>query len=181
MYFWLRRIHTVVGVIFPAGFIALYLVPMSSAVRGAPAVSPHTVLDLILIALFVFHSIMALLAMYASSMNLMSYSFYGNWMYALRRLCGVIIIPFAAYHLYAMRISRGGFGHLRELMSSTWLGAFYIAGILAMVLYMMSSAQALMFEWGFAATKGSRNSASAIMWCAAIAIAAWCARMVLVL
>lgn len=183
MYFWLRRIHTVVGVIFPAGFIALYLVPMSSAVRGAPAVSPHTFLELILLVLFVFHSTMAPLSMYASSVNLISYSFYGNWVYALRRLSGVVLIPFAVYHIYMMKIAKGGAScnHLREIMSSPWLEAFYIVGMLAIIFYMMSSVSALLFEWGLAATGRSRNSASAIMWCVAIAIAAWCMRILLTL
>ena len=108
MYFWVRRLYAPVGMIFSLSFLVLYMMPMSAAISGAQpfdgfmgfvnSLPIYTLFEVLFIAVpLVMHIALTIISLYTSSFNVINYGFYGNWMYLVRILASIYIIPFAVY------------------------------------------------------------------------------------
>lgn len=178
-----------IGVVLPVMFIALYLVPFSSAFGGPDAfngfmtvlgvIPLYSFFEVVLFALLILHAALMLSAVYASSVNVVSYDHYENWMYALRRLAGVIVIPFMFYFIFVTRM-RFAFSDkdidyllMQNMLSSSWLRGFFAVGIVSVMFYLMSSFLTVLIEWGITVSRRSRNAVSMAGWCVLIALSAW--------
>jgi len=195
MYFWIRRAHSVIGVILPLMFAVIYLVPFSMASGGAAAFNDcmsvvnslplYTFFEFVLFLLLIVHTIMMLLSVYGSSINVVSHSHYSNWIYAIRRLAGVVLVPFMIYFIFVTRMSFAfskrhlDYIHMQRLLSSSWIEAFCIVGVVSMFFYMMTSATTVLSEWGVTVSRRSRNAVSMVMWIVAIVMAGWGVKVLL--
>jgi len=106
-YFWMHRLYSITGLIFAAAFLLLFLVPYSSIFGGAASFNSlmarmHSApmlgwaQTLFVLLPLVFHTAMGVLIIYTCQINVMSYGYYRNWIYALQRLAGLFLIPFVA-------------------------------------------------------------------------------------
>ena len=113
--FYIRRIHSILG-IFPIGiFLCFHLMLNSAAIFGVDAWSmvidgmrsvPMIVLaEIFIIALpILFHTIYGFYVVYLSDLPLLRYQYLRNWMFVLQRVTAVITTIFVVYHVIFVRI-----------------------------------------------------------------------------
>lgn len=113
--FYIRRIHSILG-IAPIGiFLCLHLTLNSSAIFGVDAWSavidgmrsvPFIILgELFIIAIpILFHAVYGFYIVYLSDMPLLRYQYVKNWMFILQRVTAVITTIFVIYHVLFVRI-----------------------------------------------------------------------------
>ena len=113
--FYIRRIHSILG-IAPIGiFLCLHLTLNSSAILGVDAWSavidgmrnvPFIILgELFIIAIpILFHAVYGFYIVYLSDMPLLRYQYVKNWMFILQRVTAVITTIFVIYHVLFVRI-----------------------------------------------------------------------------
>lgn len=113
--FYIRRIHSILG-IFPIGiFLCFHLMLNSAAIFGVDAWSmvidgmrsvPMIVLaEIFIIALpILFHTIYGFYVVYLSDLPLLRYQYLRNWMFVLQRITAVITTIFVVYHVIFVRI-----------------------------------------------------------------------------
>ena len=113
--FYIRRIHSILG-IAPIGiFLCLHLTLNSSAILGVDAWSavidgmrnvPFIILgELFIIAIpILFHAVYGFYIVYLSDMPLLRYQYVKNWMFILQRVTAVITTIFVVYHVLFVRI-----------------------------------------------------------------------------
>jgi len=186
----------VVSVVFIFAFLFLYVMPLSSVFGGKAAfnrcmevVNSFPMISFLEIAFvmipLLIHTAFAFFSMYGSSINIVKYNSYRNWVYTIRRLSGILLVPFVAYHVFATTVKFAftgkyiDFSYMHALLSSTGIKAFYAVGIACAIFYMTSGIVSLAFEWGVTVSRKSRDIVSIMMWCIAIALFAWSMRIIL--
>ena len=194
-YFWIRRLHSVAGILFSVAYVALFLLPMSAAFEGAasfngtaawlarlPLMGP--ILVLFVFAPLLFHAAVGLAMLYSSSFNVISYGFYRNWMYALQRLTGVLILPFAAYHIsktvlaFAFTGKVADFAFMQGLLAPSWVKALYCVGVVCAAFHIGNGLAGALARFGLTGSRRSQDAASMAAWVLTLVLALWGLRIV---
>ena len=113
--FYIRRIHSILGIVPIGIFLCLHLTLNSSAILGVDAWSavidgmrnvPFIILgELFIIAIpILFHAIYGFYIVYLSDMPLLRYQYVKNWMFILQRVTAVITTIFVIDHVLFVRI-----------------------------------------------------------------------------
>lgn len=148
--FFLRRLHSLSGIIPVGAFLAEHFISNAFATNG-----PHAYADQVkfltglpfvvwIEALFIwlplaFHSLYGFYIWYRGDSNALSYPWQGNWMYTLQRWTGAIAFFYIGWHTYTMRFSGvhlltnpgAAFGKVQQELQNPWALAFYVVGIVA--------------------------------------------------
>lgn len=190
MYFWIRKMNSAISIVLILSFYMLYVLPMSKAADGPDGFDGLMILinsipligwvEAFLIPIpLLLHTALMTMTSYSSSINVISYPCYRNWLYLAKRISGFVIIPFVVYHLFINRISyifgKGEFGyyHILKDFAPLRVDIIYVVGFLCMAFYLGSSVESLFFEWGFATTPRSRRVLNAVMWIMASIFVLW--------
>ncbi len=149
--FWLRRLHSLSGVVPIGAFLVEHYVSNAEAMKG-PAAYNATVrfLNSLPFVLFLewgliflpilYHGLYGLYIWYQGESNVSDYPWMGNWMYTAQRWTGGIAFAYIAYHTWTMRFTgvhlagepEAGFSKVYDaLYGHPWIVVFYFAGILA--------------------------------------------------
>ena len=113
--FYIRRIHSILGIVPIGIFLCLHLTLNSFAILGVDAWSavidgirnvPFIILgELFIIAIpILFHAIYGFYIVYLSDMPLLRYQYVKNWMFILQRVTAVITTIFVIDHVLFVRI-----------------------------------------------------------------------------
>ena len=113
--FYIRRIHSILGIVPIGIFLCLHLTLNSSAILGVDAWSavidgmrnvPFIILgELFIIAIpILFHAVYGFYIVYLSDMPLLRYQYVKNWMFILQRVTAVITTIFVIDHVLFVRI-----------------------------------------------------------------------------
>jgi len=114
--FYIRRIHSLLG-IFPIGvFILEHFFTNSFAIHGATVyngkIEFFKELPYLFLIEFFFiflplaaHALYGLYIVFTGEPNNLQYGYYRNWMYLVQRITGVILLFFIGWHVYVTRIS----------------------------------------------------------------------------
>ena len=113
--FYIRRIHSILGIVPIGIFLCLHLTLNSSAIFGVDAWSavidgmrsvPFIILgELFIIAIpILFHAVYGFYIVYLSDMPLLRYQYVKNWMFILQRVTAVITTIFVIDHVLFLRI-----------------------------------------------------------------------------
>ena len=113
--FYIRRIHSILGIVPIGIFLCMHLTLNSSAIFGVDAWSavidgmrsvPFIILgELFIIAIpILFHAVYGFYIVYLSDMPLLRYQYVKNWMFILQRVTAVITTIFVIYHVLFVRI-----------------------------------------------------------------------------
>ena len=194
-YFWLRRLHSIAGVILAMAFLVCYLIPYSfalggkgpfdnlmAAVHGCPLLN-WIVLIFVFLPLIVY-MVMGGFSLYGSSANVVSYPFYRNWMYFFQRLTGLLIVPFIAYHIYVTYLNfvftdrYADFAFLQKLFAPVWAKVFYSVGVACMAFHIGNGMATTLSQWGITVSRRSGEAASITMWCVTLILTAWGIRLI---
>ena len=188
-YFWLKRVHTLTGVVLV--FAVLWYLMLGTVAAANPgmfnglvatlgAFPLTTSFEIIVVAVpLTLHALMGLVIIFRSSANVTSYGYYYNWMYLLRRLSGVVSLSFIVIVAWFMRVipaARGttpSYQYVHALLSISWIKVVSVIGIVALVFYIANGTTNALMTWGILQTKRSRHTTMIVSWIAMIALWAW--------
>ena len=119
--FYLRRLHSLLGVIPIGGFLLVHLLVNHQATQGEAAFNKaagfmESIPFLIAVEFIViyipilYHAVYGVHIAFTAKENVGHYSAFRNWMFLLQRVTGVITFIFVAIHLWQTRIQRA-LGH----------------------------------------------------------------------
>ena len=165
-HFWLRRIHSLSGIVPIGGFLAFHLFENYTARRGADAYNASArnlqqlpfalaMEVLIIIVPIFFHGIYGLFITSTAQPNPISNLYVRNAMYFLQRVTGVIVFAFILFHLWTTRLvqirdheSLDLFRQVQAAVGNPWVYAFYIAGILSATFHLANGLWSFAIVWG---------------------------------
>jgi len=165
--FWLRRLHSLSGIVPIGGFLAFHLFENAQALKGADAYNAmtHTLqsmplavaAEIFIIALpILFHGVYGLFITGTARPNVISNPYVRNAMYFLQRATGVIVFAFILFHYWTTRLvqlhdheSLDLFRQVQAAVSNPWIYAFYIAGILSATFHLANGIWSFSIVWGF--------------------------------
>ncbi|HEX5854713.1 MAG TPA: succinate dehydrogenase [Thermoanaerobaculia bacterium] len=165
-HFWLRRLHSLSGIVPIGGFLAFHLYENYTATRGADAYNKmtRTLQDLpfavpmevaIIIVPILFHGIYGLFITSTAKPNVISNVYVRNGMYFIQRVTGVIVFAFILFHLWTTRLvqlqdheSLDLFRQVQAAVANPWIYAFYLAGILSATFHLANGVWSFSIVWG---------------------------------
>ena len=161
--FYIRRLHSILG-IFPIGvFLCFHLLINSSAIFGADAwamiingmksVPFIIVAEITIIALpILFHTVYGAYIVYISDLPLLKYQYVKNWMFVLQRVTAVITTMFVLYHVTFVRIMSHTTIDVMKAMADvlqTPLGfVLQLIGIWAAIYHFTNGIFTFLLTWG---------------------------------
>jgi len=165
--FFLRRLHSVTGVLPVGAFLAEHFFTNSFAMFGPEVYNskieffmglPYILLiEVCLIWIpLLFHGLYGLYIVYTGQVNISHYGFVRNWMYLLQRVTGVVAICFIVYHVYATRISglltghHASFALVQQSLQNPLVLGFYVLGIVSASYHLGNGLFGFLISWGIA-------------------------------
>ncbi len=163
--FWIRRIHSLLGVAALGGFLLEHLFTISHVMQGAAVFDkavheisniPFLVpVELLFIGVpFALHGIIGLVYALKAKNNVGQYGYWNNWMFYLQRVTAYIAFVFIIYHVVTLRIMGKASGHfvgyeyMHNVLSNPMMMGAYIIGLLSSIFHFTNGL------WGFAVTWG---------------------------
>ena len=166
--FYLRRLHSLLGVIPIGLFLTQHLIINYFSTRGEDAFNAASdfmgslpflyALEWVVIYIpLLFHAFYGVYIAFTAKSNTKAFSTYRNWMFLLQRITGVFLVIFIAWHLWQTRIQKAlgaevNYDMMADVFSSTGMIVFYIAGVLAATFHLANGL------WGFSVTWGILQS-----------------------
>ena len=168
-HFWLRRVHSLTGIVPVGGFLAFHLYENYTATRGADAYNRMTrglqelpfavaMEVLFIIAPLLYHGIYGLFLTSTSQPNPISNAYVRNWMYLIQRITGVVVFAFILFHLWTTRFvqltdheSLDLFRQVQAAVANPWIYAFYVLGILSATYHLANGIWTFSIVWGLTA------------------------------
>jgi succinate dehydrogenase / fumarate reductase cytochrome b subunit len=177
---WLRRLHSLSGVVPVGAFLAFHLYVNSSAARGADAYNA-TVRRLQQLPLSVFaeiaciflplafHGVSGLFLTATVPVSVERPTRAGRFLAILQRVTGVLLFGFILFHLWTARLvqledheSLDLFHLMQSALASPWIHALYLGGILAATSHLASGLWSFSETWGLARTPRARAAVAVV-------------------
>jgi succinate dehydrogenase / fumarate reductase cytochrome b subunit len=174
--FYLRRLHSLLGLIPVGLFVAQHLVINHFATRGEEAFNnasnfmgnlPFVLfLEWFIIYLpLMFHAFFGIYIAFTAHNNVQRYGTFRNWMFFWQRVTGVFLVVFIAWHVYETRIQKAfgadvDFDMMANILSSPFMLAFYIAGVLAATFHLSNGIWGFLVTWGITQSPRSQKIAT---------------------
>ena len=172
--FYLRRLHSLLGVIPIGAFLIVHLMVNHQATQGAEAFNRASgfmeslpfliVMEFILIYIpLLYHGLFGLHIAFTAKENIGHYSLFRNWMFALQRLTGIIAFVFIFVHLWQTRLQKLFFGKEisydmmhQTLQNPIWV-IVYIICVIAVIFHFSNGIWLFLVTWGFLQSKKSQR------------------------
>jgi succinate dehydrogenase / fumarate reductase cytochrome b subunit len=174
-HFWLRRLHSLSGIVPVGGFLAFHLYENYAATRGAAAYNemtrklqevPFAVgLEIFAIAVpLFFHGILGLFLTATSRPNVLSNRYLRNAMYLAQRVTGVILFAFILFHYWTTRLvqlhdhgSLNLFNQVQAAVGNPWIYALYLLGILSATFHLANGLWSFSIVWGITVSPAAQR------------------------
>ncbi len=173
-HFYLRRIHSLLGVFPVSIFLVEHMIANAFILKGPEAYNgvinllrslPYLIpIEITFIGLPIFlHAVYGIYICYTSSLNLKSYGYAKNWFYFLQRVSGLIALAFIAYHIWDFRIASEVFHFevnyeaVRRSMRVPWIFSFYVVGLVATMFHFANGLWLFCITWGITIGKKSQR------------------------
>jgi len=185
--FWARRVHSLTGVVPIGAFLLEHLYSNSWATQGAAAYNayverltslPYVIfMEIFLIGLpIAFHAIFGLWIAWQGQWNVASYPYGRNWMYALQRITGILLVVYIGIHVWETRIAAALnpaikhdlFAHMHTIFTSPAYVAFYVVGVACAAFHFANGLWTFLIVWGI--TVGPRGQRLASFACAGLGV-----------
>lgn len=171
--FYIRRLHSLLGIIPVGLFVAQHLVINHFATRGPEAFNAASdfmgnlpfVLFLEWFIIYIplmFHAFYGIYIAFTAKNNVQRYGTFRNWMFMLQRLTGVFLVIFIAWHIYETRIQKAlgvevNFDMMAEILANPFMLAFYIAGVIAATFHLANGVWSFLVSWGLTQSPRSQT------------------------
>ena len=188
--FWLRKAHSLSGLVPVGAFMCVHLFENASAANGAQAFNdtvehinampfvraidvfgvPVPLVELAGIWIpILFHAILGFVIIFEGKPNALAYPHGRNWLYVAQRVTGVVAFAFIVFHFMNFRWRKGEFekspyDDVAATLANPAILGFYVLGIAACVFHLANGIQGMLFSWGF--TVGERSKRLAGLACA---------------
>ncbi|OOE13819.1 succinate dehydrogenase cytochrome b558 subunit [Fictibacillus arsenicus] len=168
-----RRIHSLLGVIPIGLFLVQHLVVNHFATKDADAfnAAAHFMENLpfrIFLETFViylpilFHAVYGLYITFQAKNNVSRYGYFRNMMFLVQRVTGVITLIFIAWHVWETRVQAAlgaevNFSMMADILSSPFMIAFYLIGVLSAVFHFANGLWSFFVSWGLTVSPRSQK------------------------
>jgi succinate dehydrogenase / fumarate reductase cytochrome b subunit len=162
--FWLKRIHSLTGLIPLGGFTLEHLYSNSAILRGPDAYAeviqglwkiPYIlILEVGLIFLpIAFHILLGLYIWYQSKRNYPQYREARNLFFTLQRWTGVYLTVFIVYHVWTSRFAgvddaKGFFPLMQKQMQTPLVFLFYLGAMMSVSFHFANGIWLGLIRWG---------------------------------
>jgi succinate dehydrogenase / fumarate reductase, cytochrome b subunit len=174
--FFLRRLHSLTGIIPIGLFLIEHFVSNAFATRGPSAYAKQVdllssfpfVVGLELFGIWLpilYHSLYGFYIWYRGEGNVGEYPWAGNWLYTAQRWTGAIAFFYIVWHTWHLRftgihlLSHPGaaFGKVQTEFQSPWAVAFYAVGILCASWHFAYGIWLFAAKWGITTGESARR------------------------
>jgi len=171
--YFLRRLHSVSGIVPLGIFLAEHLFTNSMAVLGPESFNGavkllHSLPYLWLIELlFIFlplayHAIFGLYLIFGAKNNFLAYNYYRNWMFYLQRVTAVIMLVFVVWHVLTLRFGEGeiNFATVSAYLEHPWVLGAYLVGLFSTLFHFCNGLSTFLITWGITVGEKSQLTVS---------------------
>ena len=183
--FWLRKAHSLSGLVPVGAFMCVHLFENASAANGAAAFDETVnhinsmpfvkVLEVGGIWIpILFHAILGFVIIFEGKPNALAYPHGRNWLYVAQRATGVVAFAFIVFHFMNFRwrkeeFMKSPYDDVAATLANPAVFGFYVLGIASAVFHLANGIQGFLFSWGF--TVGERSKRLAGVACTGIGVA----------
>lgn len=191
--FWIRRFHSLLGVIPLGAFLALHALTVSvafyygyghfdTAIAKFHSLPFAPVAEIGLIGVpILIHALLGLWIWWRGKPNPRVYDNVGNWLYTAQRWTGGVVLVFILSHVWIMRLkwnSANTYGH--DIVTAAWVNEYlrnpgvaiwHIAGTTCVVFHFTNGLRNSLVTWGI--TIGERAKRVSSRLCLAAGIVIW--------
>ena len=167
--FWLRRLHSLSGIVPVGAFLFEHILISNAAAIGGPAAYARQVRFLASLPLvpvlelfgiwlpILFHALYGFYIWNRGETNVREYPWTGNWMYTAQRWTGLIAFAYILWHTWTMRFTGidlheyagASFGKVQAELFSPGLLAFYVVGLVCASWHFAYGIWLFAAKWGF--------------------------------
>ncbi|WML55068.1 succinate dehydrogenase cytochrome b558 subunit [Neobacillus sp. PS3-12] len=186
--YFLRKLHSLAGIIPVGVFMTAHLLINYSAVWGAASYNKAAtfmvnlpfkyVLELFIIFLpLLFHAIYGIAITFQARSNIRQYSYVRNWKFTLQRIAGLIALIFIAWHVWETKVqiqfngAEAGYDFMRNIVHNGYTLVLYMIGILACIYHFVNGMWTFLITWGITVSVKSQKIAEYIAVCLFIVLA----------
>jgi succinate dehydrogenase / fumarate reductase cytochrome b subunit len=175
--FWLRRLHSLSGIVPVGAFLFEHILISNSAAIGGPAAYARQVRFLAGLPLvpvlesfgiwlpILFHALYGFYIWYRGEVNVGEYSWTGNWMYTAQRWTGAIAFAYILWHTWTMRFTGidlheypgASFGKVQSEVFQTSMFLFYVVGLIAASWHFAYGIWLFCAKWGIVSGEKARK------------------------
>lgn len=171
--YFVRRLHSLLGVIPLGVFLVQHLVINNFATRGPEAFNTAAgvmgnlpfvlVLETFVIYLpILFHGIYGVYIAFTAKNNVGRYGTYRNCMFLLQRITGILAFVFIAIHVYQTRFqvlfgAEVNFDMMADILENPFWFVFYVIGVLSVVFHFANGLWSFMITWGITQSPKSQQ------------------------
>jgi succinate dehydrogenase / fumarate reductase cytochrome b subunit len=174
--FFLRRLHSLTGIIPIGAFLLEHFISNAVAVKGPDAYTKQVefltsvpfVVGLELFGIWLpilYHALYGFYIWYRGETNVGAYPWTGNWLYTAQRWTGGIAFAYIAYHTWHLRftgvhlLSHPGaaFGKVQLELENPLIVAFYVVGIVAASWHFSYGLWLFAAKWGITSGEQARQ------------------------
>jgi succinate dehydrogenase cytochrome b subunit len=185
--FWLRRLHSLSGVVPIGAFLLEHFVSNVEAFKGPLAYGKQVEFlnglpGVLLLELFfiwipiLYHGLYGIYIWYEGESNLAAYPWSGNWLYSSQRWTGIIALIYMVQHTYYLRFTgvhlpthpMQAFAKVQGEFQNPWMVLFYGVGIIAASWHFSYGLWLFAAKWGITIGEKARRRFGFV--CAALAL-----------
>lgn len=161
--FFIRRLHSFIGLIPIGIFLCVHLL-LNSTALGGPLVYLKTIdgmrgipfiilAELAIIALpIIFHAFYGIYIVYVSKNNVLRYKYARNWMFYLQRITAIVVTFFVLFHVFTLRIftsdSVDVIVTFVAMLQNPLCFIFYCIGVIASIYHFSNGLFTFFITWG---------------------------------
>ncbi len=177
-YFYLRRLHSLSGLLPIGLFFLEHIYSNAVSLQGASAYNEMVnklmeipflpVIEIVTIALpLLFHIVLGIVIYLTSKNNVLQYSHAENWRYFLQRITGVIGVFYIGFHVWETRIHAAlsgqhvSYERMQQLLSTPWVFWFYLLGALSLTFHFCNGLWTMGITWGLTVSVRAQRMTSA--------------------
>lgn len=181
-HFWIRRIHSLSGIVPIGAFLLEHLFSNAYAFGGPEKFNDHVAflqsVPQPFLALFewgliigpiAFHALLGIWISMQGSVNLAAYPHARNWLYLLQRLTGILTLAYVVVHLWQFRLadagvfadlafSRRAFQETARVLGNPFWFWFYVAGLASTLFHFANGIGLFCHHWGITVTEKSQRA-----------------------
>ncbi|WP_019414153.1 succinate dehydrogenase cytochrome b558 subunit [Paenisporosarcina sp. TG20] len=172
--FYLRRLHSLLGIIPVGLFLTQHFVVNHYATRGPDAfnAAAHVMEGLpfrlflewfVIFLPLMFHAFYGLYIGFTAKNNANRYGTFRNWMFVFQRITGVFLVVFIAWHIFETRFQAAigakevDFNMMADILANPFMFAFYVAGVVAATFHFANGIWSFLVSWGITQSPRSQQ------------------------
>ena len=172
--FYLRRLHSLLGIIPVGLFLAQHLVINHFATQGPEAFNKAShFMESLPFVLFLewfviylplmFHAFYGVYISFTAKNNTQRYGTFRNWMFLLQRITGVILVVFIAWHIFETRFQKAigadevNFDMMADILANPLMFVFYVVGVVSATFHLANGIWSFLVSWGITQSPKSQR------------------------